>query len=999
MASGLTYSDDPKILQCLEKSLSEIALVFEAHRVFIFLTDQGDQTFSPVMEWHDKGLHSLQKKMSGLRLRDYILLSRYATSNDNLYIGNTSNIPDSYPLESKLFRTLSTQSFLQKPFTVAGKTKGFLAIMKSEEKLDLNAENKHFLDVAGELLAALLAKTHQPATKEPLQQEATTLERATAKAEKDALTDPRLYEKVFENLDYGIALFDTEKQDFVFVNNRYAKLFGFPGRKNFRAGEALHHFVRNGYNLSDFFSIEKRKIIKDFSLTIHDQHINGSISPVSNTQWVALSAYDITPMALYEQTEKNFHRQMKIISEAAIELISSEKKPDIYQFLGETTYSILKDAVVTVNQYNPCENNLQTVFVKGLGYPLDAITKFLGQHPLHKKYPLDITSDTYEKIVSSRVHEVKGGLTELTMGAVAEPIARKLEQLIGTTRYFSCGIFAANKLYGTLTLLLKEEAIVNTYVLEAFVRMTSNALHAKDIREKLYRTSRFLSDAVEIARIGYWQYDFCNQQVLVSKRLYKKLMDKDSVANDENYLSMNDLLTRFVDDQDARAIKRKLKKAYQNKNNPDFSVELEWKLRKNGDLRDIYTKGVINQNGNLMGVAQDITGLRKAEKDLRESESKFQNLVEQSMDAIVIIQDNGIITEWNPMAEDLSGLPAEEVVGKYAWEVESDIIFQPDTPKQQSYSTEKLKKRFFTFFNASSKSIPFTSEVSIQSKTEEVRHLTITSFRFRAGNSSFLCRIGKDITLEKKKRERKKQQEIINQTAKAKDLFLDNMSHEMRTPLGGIIGMTDILMHSNLEKRQHEMVGIIKESSDSLLELISNIHELSRIEADGIIIQSKNFRPGELLAKSANTFKASALQKNVQLQIINQTPEDLVLLGDEFRLTQVLTNLIANAIKFTPCSGRVEVEASASEKDHQHVELTLKVSDTGIGIPKEKLPFLFEKFTQADNSYTREHDGAGIGLTISKEITELMGGEIGVSSKKGRGSVFWVKVTLPLAEK
>jgi len=275
-----------------------------------------------------------------------------------------------------------------------------------------------------------------------------------------------------------------------------------------------------------------------------------------------------------------------------------------------------------------------------------------------------------------------------------------------------------------------------------------------------------------------------------------------------------------------------------------------------------------------------------------------------------------------------------------------------------------------------------------------VRYLAVTSFVFNANRSKYLCRISKDITLEKEKQEREKEIEIMQKTAKAKDLFMDNMSHEMRTPLGGIIGMTDILLNTRMNAQQTDMLKIVKESSDSLLELISNIHELSRLEASGVVLQQKPFRLQVMMEKIISIFKASAMQKSIELVLTNHTQSNVRVVGDEFRLRQVIGNLVGNALKFTPPGGKVELTVDAQPIDDKTMELKFDIKDTGIGIEENKIPFMFEKFVQADSSYTREYEGVGIGLSICRELIRLMGGDIGVESQHRKGSVFWIKVCL-----
>jgi len=277
------------------------------------------------------------------------------------------------------------------------------------------------------------------------------------------------------------------------------------------------------------------------------------------------------------------------------------------------------------------------------------------------------------------------------------------------------------------------------------------------------------------------------------------------------------------------------------------------------------------------------------------------------------------------------------------------------------------------------------------------RHLTVSNFVFHVGERRYVCRISTDTTAAYEKKEEQKQQEILNRIDQAKSLFLDNMSHEMRTPLSGVIGMTDLLMRSGLNPTQKELLDVVKDSSDSLLKLIGNIHQLALIDARGVVLKSEVFEFDALIESTVNMFKAAAYQKNIAIGIDIAEGSVTQLRGDTLRLQQVLTNLIANAIKFTPEGGKVWVKASSLPYKQEALCLEIKVGDTGIGIAEDQIPLLFKRFYQVDSSYTREHDGAGIGLAISKELIDLMAGEMYVESEVGIGSVFTLRLVLPIA--
>ncbi len=422
-------------------------------------------------------------------------------------------------------------------------------------------------------------------------------------------------------------------------------------------------------------------------------------------------------------------------------------------------------------------------------------------------------------------------------------------------------------------------------------------------------------------------------------------------------------------------------KLEESKNNRSI-YDAEYRIKRANDGTIVWMKSIgeyqydeFGEAKTLTGINLDITQQKEAEEKIRQSEELFKSIFENSLAAIVVTNDQGNYISANKAAGKLLGYTVDELVQMNVGDLKTTVKHVA-AERFEEYRSKGEEVGEFDFIakNGAHKFVQYRA-IRIKKDSHLSIMMDITEQKMN------------DEVLLKAKTKAEAATLIAEHAVIAKQQFLSNMSHEIRTPMNAIIGFTKVLLKTGLDEKQKEYLEAIKSSGNTLIVLINDILDLAKVDAGKMIFANSPFKISESITTILHLFETKIQENNLELvkEYDSRIPE--ILLGDSVRLHQILINLLSNAIKFT-AKGKIKVSVNLLNEVEEKVTLEIKVADTGIGIPKNKITAIFENFEQAHTITSSLYGGTGLGLAIVKQLVEKQGGTIDVKSKINEGSTF-----------
>jgi PAS domain S-box-containing protein len=668
--------------------------------------------------------------------------------------------------------------------------------------------------------------------------------------------------------------------------------------------------------------------------------------------------YDVTDRLRAEKAQQLYYRIGALVTQ-------SFNLENLYQNIHAELGKIIDARNFYITLSNPESSYLHFPYYVDEGLETDLrltqrrAGKGLIEYGLSQQKPLILFEEDIKKLIDEDKVELYNNLPKVWLG-----VPLRIENR--TIGFVSLRSYQTQSTYDEKDLEL----------LDFISGQIALSIERKQTEERLSKQTAKLNAIFESGKHLMWS---------VNRKFYLTSFNNNYADFLESYYGVRPDLQKNPDKMRSALVNDKYYWLWEEKYNQAFqgiSQYFEIKTREKENAHqtiwwEIYLNPIFLPDGSLeevSAIAHNITEKKRNEIALRESESKFRDIFESFQDIYYRSDLHGMVSMISPSILEVLGYEPLEVIGK------PTSIFLPDHHTRKNALHALLRTGFLKNFESqlrtrTGETIPFLFNIRLiydeNGQPAEVEGV--------ARDISELRKSSEDLRLAK---------EMAEKSLKVKESFLANMSHEIRTPMNGIIGMIDLLADSQLDERQQDYVQTVKKSSETLLTILNDILDLSKIEAGKMSLSRTPLSLSELIDKLYTLFSQQAIAKNNRLTYKIQSGVPKYIIGDETRLLQVFSNFASNAIKFTE-NGKILIYISTiAQRDNWH-RLKVEIVDTGIGIAREKVDLLFQNFSQVDNSSSKSYGGTGLGLSISKALIELMDGEVGVDSVPNRGSTFW----------
>jgi PAS domain S-box-containing protein len=691
-------------------------------------------------------------------------------------------------------------------------------------------------------------------------------------------------------------------------------------------------------------------------------YVNGEITCVfENDQPIEYRCllYDITERARAESAQSLYYKIAHYTHQGeTLELLYQQIFNELSSHLQVRNFSIV------LFQDEHLSYPIRIIDRKAYSQEVDDL---LSAYTLERKKPLIVYQDGIKKISEQHQQKISGELPKIWLGVPFEQ-----EEVKGVMMMYS----------------FRDQAAFNHKDLELldFISgMVALALERTFNKQKIKLQGARLIALFESSTHQIWSIDRSFSFTSFNENYARSFFDYFG-KRPELGMSLKDSYQQLYDDQMQVFWLEKYKEAYQGKN---LNFETRIKNANNETVwREVFINPIVQENGRIDEVsviANDITEKYQASLALKDSEEKFRNIFESFQDIYFRCNLDGEITMVSPSVREVLGYEPANVLGQ---NIAGFFISKEtnDSLLKKLYQQSSIKNFEGATKTSNGEHIDFLCNVRLirnpWDQGGEIEGVARDISRLKRANSEII-----------------QAKDMAERSLKIKERFLANMSHEIRTPMNGIIGMIDLLGATPLNDEQSEYIRTIKKSSDTLLEILNDILDLSKIEAGKMRLKLKPVKLIDTIEKVYDLYSQQAYKNNTSLYYhIDDTLPEYVS-ADETRLLQVISNLTSNAIKFSQKKGIINIGIRVIDHKKNNFTFRVAVKDSGIGIHPDDQKKLFVSFNQLDSSNKKQFAGTGLGLAISKELVKSMNGEIGVVSTPGFGSTFWFTFDASKTEK